>query len=141
MKNISCGVLITFDQNILLGHSTGNAFWDIPKGMKDEGETELEAAIRETREETGLKFEDSDLIYLGRFEYNHTKDLALFRFFARTYIRPEELHCTSTFVDKHGNEKPELDEFSWFHFATVKEKCAFNMGRVLDDILNCRYEI
>jgi hypothetical protein len=37
----SCGVLILNEFNeLLLCHSTGNSFFDIPKGGKEEGETE-----------------------------------------------------------------------------------------------------
>jgi predicted NUDIX family NTP pyrophosphohydrolase len=43
---------------VLLVHPSGNynrkAPWSIPKGLPDEGETLLEAAVRETREEAGL---------------------------------------------------------------------------------------
>ena len=37
------------------GARTPNDFWDLPKGHIERGETETEAAMREVREETGLK--------------------------------------------------------------------------------------
>ena len=36
--------------------------WTFPKGHVDNGETDLEAAIRETKEEAGLNFDDFELI-------------------------------------------------------------------------------
>lgn len=54
----SAGIAIVYDGKILLGHSTGrksNTGYGISKGGIDEGESKLEAAIRETREEFGVK--------------------------------------------------------------------------------------
>ena len=54
----SAGLAIVFDGMILLGHSAGrksNTGYGISKGGIDDGETKLEAAIRETQEEFGIK--------------------------------------------------------------------------------------
>ena len=51
MKQISCGILIFNSQNeLFVCHSTGNNFFDIPKGLKDENETFIQTAIRELME-------------------------------------------------------------------------------------------
>jgi len=55
----SAGIAIIFDGKVLLGHSSGRradtASFGISKGGIDAGESKLEAAIRETREEFGIK--------------------------------------------------------------------------------------
>jgi ADP-ribose pyrophosphatase YjhB (NUDIX family) len=62
---VSAGLLIIWNDKILLGHPT-NAKWygtfTIPKGGVELNETNLEAAIRETKEEIGLEFNVSDII-------------------------------------------------------------------------------
>jgi 8-oxo-dGTP pyrophosphatase MutT (NUDIX family) len=53
----SAGLVIIFDHKILLGHTTGRKWYgsySIPKGMIESGETALDAAIRETKEELGI---------------------------------------------------------------------------------------
>jgi 8-oxo-dGTP pyrophosphatase MutT (NUDIX family) len=51
----SCGVILFRREPalsfLLMKHATR---WDLPKGHVDEGETELECALREMEEETGL---------------------------------------------------------------------------------------
>ena len=42
MKKISAGLILTDGSKILLCHSTGNDFYDIPKGEIDFGENPLE---------------------------------------------------------------------------------------------------
>lgn len=53
----SAGLVIIYDNKILLGHTTGRKWYgsySIPKGMIELGESALDAAIRETREEVGI---------------------------------------------------------------------------------------
>ena len=64
-RRISCGVVITDGQLLLLGHATFSPRWDIPKGLAEPGETLPDAALRELREETGLLAASSDLVALG----------------------------------------------------------------------------
>ena len=76
---VSCGTLIVNGAGqLLLCHVTGTAKWDIPKGMQDPGETPLESAVRELREEAGLAFEPELFTDLGCFNYRPDKKLHLF---------------------------------------------------------------
>ncbi|CAD5120382.1 DgyrCDS8954 [Dimorphilus gyrociliatus] len=49
-------------QYLLLQTSYGKHHWTPPKGHVDPGESEMQTAIRETEEETGLKEEDYNLV-------------------------------------------------------------------------------
>ena len=54
----SAGLAIIYKGQILLGHTTGRKWtnsFGIPKGGIDKGESKLDAAIRETYEEIGIK--------------------------------------------------------------------------------------
>ena len=51
MKKESAGIVIT-DGDVVLGCKSYQ--WDLPKGEIEEGEEPIDAAIRETQEETGL---------------------------------------------------------------------------------------
>jgi 8-oxo-dGTP pyrophosphatase MutT (NUDIX family) len=69
-RRLSCGILIlNGQQELLLCHVTGQDHWDLPKGGAHEGESPLQAALRETREETGLDLAAEVLRELGRFDY------------------------------------------------------------------------
>lgn len=49
----SCGAIVVDDEKVLLvKHNAGH--WDFPKGHVEEGETEIETAIREVKEETNI---------------------------------------------------------------------------------------
>ena len=53
--------VIPWDGGILLGRRTqnpGKGRWSFPSGFVDRGEVVEEAAVRETREETGLEIDD-----------------------------------------------------------------------------------
>jgi bis(5'-nucleosidyl)-tetraphosphatase len=66
----SCGFLIVRGQPIreflLMRHADR---WDLPKGHVDLGETELECALRELHEETGITADDIEAI--GGFRFTH----------------------------------------------------------------------
>ena len=57
-QRYSAGIAITYQGKILLGHTTGRKAYHsygISKGGIEEGESILDAAIRETEEEFGIK--------------------------------------------------------------------------------------
>ena len=64
MKKISAGTIIKLNNSILLGHSTNNAHWDIPKGMIEHNESPIDTAIRETFEETNIQLNKEQLMDL-----------------------------------------------------------------------------
>lgn len=63
MGKSSAGIVIIYQDLILLAHPThgSDVLWGISKGGIDAGETPLQAAIRETREEIGFDVKIEDL--------------------------------------------------------------------------------
>src|SRR5690554_2182077 len=81
MVKLSCGVLVIDKHRRMLMfnvNASTKTFWDIPKGTQEEGESPLETALRELKEETSLVAKSSDLIELGWYQYNRYKDLYLY---------------------------------------------------------------
>ena len=133
-KRLSCGVVIlTAERELLLCHVTGQNHWDLPKGGIDPGETPLQAALRETREECGLNLAPDTLLDLGRLRYTSKKDLHLF---ATVQPRRElhQLRCESHYLERwSGRQLPEMDGFGWFAFERVRQLCTPKMAAVLDE--------
>lgn len=50
----ACTIVFDEDDRLLLIRRTDNGYWGLPGGHLDYGETLMQAAVRETREETGL---------------------------------------------------------------------------------------
>lgn len=128
---VSCGTLVVDGaRRLLLCHVTGTPKWDIPKGLQDPGETELEAALRELREETGLLLEPEQLADLGRFDYRRDKALHLFRAeIGDTMPTLDHLVCTSFFPhERTGKPTPETDGFCWATREEVGRLCWPRMG-------------
>jgi 8-oxo-dGTP pyrophosphatase MutT (NUDIX family) len=115
-KPISAGVIFVCPSGILMCHPTGKSKgyhnWDLPKGHIDVNETPKETAIREVREETGIKITNEDhLIDLGEFYYNKYKDIHLFKYVMDEDIDTTKCKCTSLFINDHGKEVPEMDGY------------------------------
>ena len=53
-KETSCGCIITKNNKVLLVYEKRGNFWGFPKGHMEEGETEIETALREVKEEVGI---------------------------------------------------------------------------------------
>jgi 8-oxo-dGTP pyrophosphatase MutT (NUDIX family) len=130
-RKLSCGLVIVNDRaELLLCHVTGQAHWDLPKGGAAPGESPLLAALRETREETGLLLDAVQLLDLGRLAYRPRKDLHLFA--ARLpRLDPRLLHCESRFDDLRGARLPEMDGYAWVGFDRVAAHCTPKMAAVL----------
>lgn len=131
---LSCGVLLFNERDeIFLAHATGNRHWDVPKGLAEPGETPLAAALRETREETGIGLDEAGWVDLGRHAYRPGKDLHLFaRRVSSIQICVADCVCTSTFVHaRSGKSLPEADAFGWFAADRLQERCARSMADLL----------
>ena len=134
----SCGVIIINEFNeLFMGHSTGNKFYDIPKGLLDEGENELACAIRECKEETSIDLSNKNLEVIGLYPYNKEKNLYLFLVSMKKQdIDLNTLVCNSFFEDYYTKKlKPEVDEFKWISVKNVKENCAKSMGVLLEKLI------
>ncbi len=131
-KRLSCGVVIlNRERELLLCHVTGQRHWDLPKGGIHVGETPIEAALRETNEETGLSLGAAALLDLGRRGYTAKKDLHLFACLSHR-IDPRELHCESCFVERiSGRSRPEMDGFGWFAFDRIESLCTPKLATLL----------
>jgi 8-oxo-dGTP pyrophosphatase MutT (NUDIX family) len=132
-KSISAGVIVTNGDSLVLGHITNGKHWDIPKGGIDPGESAINGAIRELREETGLEVEPHQLMLLGMFDYKPKKDLILYCWPVSALPDPSTLKCSSTF-DGVGGKQPELDRFAVVTWNKLDAYCGKDLVRVLNSI-------
>jgi 8-oxo-dGTP pyrophosphatase MutT (NUDIX family) len=136
VKSLSSGILVLNPHGeLLLCHATGTLVWDIPKGGADAGESTLATALRETAEETGLRFAPEELLDLGHFGYRPSKDLHLYAAL-RERFDPRQCHCSSHFTDLWGRRRPEMDAYEWITFERVHRRCARRMAEVLTQRLS-----
>lgn len=137
LRRLSCGTVILNPAcELLLCHVTGQRHWDLPKGGIEPGETPLQAALRETREETGLRLDPAELIDLGRLAYTDKKDLHLYAALLPR-IDTAGLHCESQFNEyRTGRLRPEMDAFGWFAADRITSLCTGKMGLLLTRTLD-----
>lgn len=135
-RRLSCGVvLLTERRELLLCHVTGQRHWDLPKGGIHANESPLQAALRETAEETGLALPPAEALDLGRHVYTAKKDLHLFAFLSDRF-QTSLLRCDSVFIERlTGRPRPEMDGFGWFDLARIGERCTSSMATVLTERL------
>ncbi len=133
-RTTSYGVLIFNEQQqLLVAHVTGKHFWDIPKGGADAGENPLQAAVRETFEETGIVLRPADLQDLGLHRYLPAKNLHLFRTSVSCAdVDIASCQCTSFFAHhRTGHPTPEVDAFRWIQREAIAAHCSPRMASLL----------
>jgi 8-oxo-dGTP pyrophosphatase MutT (NUDIX family) len=133
-RQISCGVIVTDGQRLLLGHAARSPRWDIPKGIVEPGETLAVAAARELLEETGLMVTPEEITNLGVHPYLRGKDLALFMWRPPQLPDPQSLTCTSRFALPNGTLLPEFDRFGLFPWEEALLRVGKNLARILGAI-------
>ena len=102
-------------------------YWDFPKGLVEDGESEFDAALREVEEESTL----TELKFHWGHEFFQTPPYGKFRKVARYYIA----ESVSGEVDLPISEalgRPEHEEFRWVRFDTAYAMVAPRVRQVLD---------
>lgn len=137
-RDVSAGVIIFHRGEdgcrflLLRSRLTRRPLWEFPKGGVDEGETLEEAALRELREETGLR--PGDVRLIGGFErsedYRFTAGEGSERLFIRkrvTYYLAEALRTEITISPK------EASRFAWFTPAETRRRLRYKARRAMLD--------
>jgi len=102
-----------------------DGFWSLPKGHAKPGETELESALRETKEETGIDLEKQKgkISKLGTFAYpNGKKQITIFLFEGEDSLRFKKASCQSLITRGKNKGKPEIDLCTWVSLKEAKAK-------------------
>lgn len=125
----SAGVLIENQAGeILVVKANYKAYWSLPGGIIDAGESPVEAAIREVREEVGLIFDISEL-NLAMVASRRSEEWLSYQFIFRANITDERLHeltLQETEIDESRFVSREAvlsagDNYSWTIVAWAKK--------------------
>ena len=103
----SCGCIVINEKNevLLIHHNSGH--WDFPKGHVEDGETEVETAIREVKEETGI-----DVKVNEKFRYTIV-------YSPKENIIKEVVFFLATNIS--NNKNPQLEEVSEVQWVEYNE--------------------
>ena len=123
----SCGTIVINDNKVLVIQQK-QGFWGFPKGHMEQGENEIETAIRETKEETNL-----DVIIEDKTR------------FCLTYvIEDKNIHKEVVYfvakVDGKVDIKPQIEEKNgivWIEIAKLEDILTFdNLKELWKVVLN-----
>lgn len=115
-------------RRVLLVHRPRYDDWSFPKGKLDPGETIEEAALREVREETGLKCRIIRKLAVGRY---------LYRTRNKGRLKPKTVHY---FLMERLNRRikvpgDEVDLAEWVELGEASRKLTYAQDRKLLDLL------
>ena len=127
-KEKSCGCIIIKNKKVLLVYEKNRNFWGFPKGHMEDGETEIETALREVKEEVGL---DVEIDKERRYTLNYV-------------IRDEIDKTTVLYIAKAKSEEitmqeQEIENVRWCDFEEALNTLTFDnwkemFKKVIDDI-------
>lgn len=133
-RDVSAGVIVFHRGEdgcrflLLLSKLTKRPLWEFPKGGVDEGETLLQAALRELQEETGLAPDEVRIVegFEHKEDYRFTSGKEEDRVFVRkavTYFLAEALR-TDVRLSAH-----EASEFAWLTYEQTRAKLRYAARR------------
>ena len=116
---VGIGVVICNGNKVLLGHrvtkykDTGGIYepdsWTLPGGKQEYGETIIECAIRETKEETNLDITDVSV-------FGADDDISKDRHYVTIYTYASSFIGTPMVM-----EKDKIDEWKWYEFDKLPQ--------------------
>ena len=132
----SAGIVIIYDNKILLVHHTGHSFqygYGIPKGHIENNETIKDAAIRETEEEVGIKIKPNQLNNKTyRLHYKKAGEIyKIVDYFVLHIKNLSEIGLSNTVIPKNQLQVNETDWAGFMEISDAKKK----IFRVMKDCL------
>ena len=125
MKKTTCAVVIINKEGDILGcHSMGSVTYDFPKGCVEPGESDIDAAVRELKEEAGICVDKETLIDCGIYNHNREKYIHIFIKQVSEFPNLNSLYCT-TYFERYG-KKLEINE-SALDFDISKDLKSFTL--------------
>ena len=114
----SCGCIILNDKKevLLVHHNKGH--WDFPKGHVEEGETEVQTAIREVKEETNIDVEVNEK-YRYTVEYSPKEDV----------MKEVVFFLAKNINDEKSAQLEEVSEVKWFKLDEAVEQITYNTSK------------
>ena len=118
-KEISCGAVVINEKNEILLVKTVKGYYGFPKGHMEKGETKLETAIREVKEETNI---DIEIVDSKEFLLSYEMDNGVFKDVVLFLAKP---------VTKEvKRQEKEISDIKWVYIDRVNSCFDF------DDIRN-----
>lgn len=130
---VGVGVMILNNNNQLLlglrnpnkdkkeGELTGKGLWTMPGGKVEISETLSNAAVRETKEETGIDINDLDLISVAD-DIEETSHYITIGFLAKNFAGQAEV-----------KEKDTIVEWKWFDFNSLPQNLYGPTKKILEN--------
>ena len=122
----SCGCIVINNKNevLLIHHNAGH--WDFPKGHVEEGESEVETAKREVKEETNIDVEVNEK-YRYTTKYSPKEDV----------MKEVVYFLAKNISDTREAQLEEVSEVNWFKFEEALEKITYDNSRdILIKLIN-----
>lgn len=145
MVNAAGIFIVRTDGMVLICHPTNHApnVWSIPKGKIEGGESMLEAAIRETYEETNIYLSGCryfDVHVLDSQKYKHgKKKLWPFLFLENSesemnwMMQNSDIRCNSSVPEDRGGFL-EMDDYRWTTLDEARELLHHTQVACIDKI-------
>ena len=122
----SCGVvLLNSGKVLLLRHSSassrGGGHWDFPKGHIDEGESEIQTALRELEEETGIAHTNVIAGFRDTITYTFSE--------GQEQIGKEVVFFLATTKENKVTLSHEHIDYSWLNFDSALSRLTYDNAR------------
>jgi bis(5'-nucleosidyl)-tetraphosphatase len=126
---LAAGIVVVRKQNDEWRYLLLRAYrnWDFPKGVVEQGEEPLEAAIRETEEETGI----TDLRFTWGYGFRETKPYSGGKKIARYYIAETNTEEVTFSVNPEIGA-PEHHKFRWVSNDELQRLCSERLLPVVE---------